>query len=158
MAYKYPICDVFHWFCKIARFFATEPELIPKTETNNRKIGSVAKTLLMGFTEINRNLGVYVMPVDSFKWKHYAGEMILLNVRWYLKYALSYRNLEEMMAERGVKVDHTTIMRWVHQYWFCCKKSGYFTKPVKNITNGIFICHKQVNNDTKSNSYSLKRQ
>jgi hypothetical protein len=51
--------------------------------------GSVAKTLLMGFTEINRNLGVYVMPVDSFKWKHYAGEMILLNVRWYLKYALS---------------------------------------------------------------------
>ena len=41
---------------------------------------------------------------------------------------------------------------------FCCKKSGYFTKPVKNITNGIFICHKPVNNDTKSNSYSLKRQ
>ena len=41
---------------------------------------------------------------------------------------------------------------------FCCKKSGYFTKPVKNITNGIFIYHKQVNNDTKSISYSLKRQ
>ena len=56
------------------------------------------------------------MPVNSFKWKHYAGEIILLNVRWYLKYALSYRNLQEMMAERGVKVDHTTIMRWVHQY------------------------------------------
>jgi len=56
------------------------------------------------------------MPENSFKWKHYAGEIILLNVRWYLKYALSYRNLEEMMAERGVKVDHTTIMRWVHQY------------------------------------------
>ena len=56
------------------------------------------------------------MPVNSFKWKHYAGEMILLNVRWYLKYALSYRNLQEMMVERGVEVDHTTIMRWVHQY------------------------------------------
>ena len=56
------------------------------------------------------------MLENSFKWKHYAGEIILLNVRWYLKYALSYRNLEEMMAERGVKVDHTTIMRWVHQY------------------------------------------
>src|SRR5665647_2248634 len=41
---------------------------------------------------------------------------------------------------------------------FRCKKSGYFTKPVKNITNRIFICHKQVNNYTKSNSYSLKRQ
>ena len=56
------------------------------------------------------------MPVNSFKWKHYAGEIILLNVRWYLKYSLSYRNLEEMMAERGITVDHTTIMRWVHQY------------------------------------------
>src|SRR5665648_669204 len=45
-----------------------------------------------------------------------------------------------------------------YSFGFCYKKSGYFTKPVKNITNGIFICHKQVNNDTKSNSYSLKRQ
>jgi len=56
------------------------------------------------------------MLSNSFKWKHYEGEIILLNVRWYLKYPLSYRNLKEMMAERGVKVDHTTIMRWVHQY------------------------------------------
>jgi IS6 family transposase len=56
------------------------------------------------------------MLFNSFKWKHYEGEIILLNVRWYLKYALSYRNLKEMMAEREVKVDHTTIMRWVHQY------------------------------------------
>ena len=56
------------------------------------------------------------MLSSSFKWRHYEGEIILLNVRWYLKYPLSYRNLEEMMAERGIKVDHTTIMRWVHQY------------------------------------------
>ena len=56
------------------------------------------------------------MPVNPFKWKHFVGEIILLNVRWYLKYPLSYRNLKEMMAERGVEVDHTTIMRWVHQY------------------------------------------
>jgi len=56
------------------------------------------------------------MLVNPFKWKHYEGEIILSNVRWYLKYPLSYRNLKEMMEERGVKVDHTTIMRWVHQY------------------------------------------
>jgi transposase, IS6 family len=55
------------------------------------------------------------MPVNSFRWKHYEGEIILLNVKWYLKYALSYRNLKKMMAE-GIKVDHTTIMRWVYQY------------------------------------------
>ena len=42
---------------------------------------------------------------NSFKWKHYEGEIILLNVKWYLKYPLSYRNLKEMMAERGIKVD-----------------------------------------------------
>ena len=56
------------------------------------------------------------MLSNSFKWKHYEGEVILLNVRWYLKYSISYRNLEEMMAERGIEVDHTTLMRWVHQY------------------------------------------
>ena len=56
------------------------------------------------------------MLSSSFKWRHYEGEIILLNVRWYLKYLLSYRNLEEMMAKRGIQVDHTTIMRWVHQY------------------------------------------
>ncbi len=47
-----------------------------------------------------------------FKWRHFEAEMILLCVRWYLRYALSYRDLEEMMAERGLCVDHTTIYRF----------------------------------------------
>ena len=51
-----------------------------------------------------------------FHWKHYEGEIILLNVRWYCSYGLSYRNLVEMMAERGLDLVHTTIMRWVHEY------------------------------------------
>ncbi|EFH83109.1 IS6 family transposase [Ktedonobacter racemifer] len=51
-----------------------------------------------------------------FKWRHFEADMILLCVRWYLRYALSYRNLEEMMAERGLAIDHTTIFRWVQQY------------------------------------------
>src|SRR5512135_701653 len=42
--------------------------------------------------------------------------MILLCVRWYLRYTLSYRDLEEMMRERGLQVDHTTIYRWVQCY------------------------------------------
>jgi len=50
------------------------------------------------------------MLSNSFKWKHFVGEIILLNVRWYLKYPLSYRNLKEMMIERGIQVDHSTIM------------------------------------------------
>ncbi len=43
-------------------------------------------------------------------------EIILLCVRWYLRYSLSYRDLEEMMLERGLHVDHTTIYRWVQRY------------------------------------------
>ena len=51
-----------------------------------------------------------------FKWRHFQPEIILLCVRWYLRYALSYRDLEEMMRERGLSVDHTTIYRWVQRY------------------------------------------
>lgn len=56
------------------------------------------------------------MGKSLFKWKHFESEIILLCVRWYLKYPLSYRMLEEIMDERGIDVKHTTIMRWVHQY------------------------------------------
>jgi transposase-like protein len=48
-----------------------------------------------------------------FKWRHFLPEVILLNVRWYCRDSLSLRDLEEMMAERGVNVDHSTINRWV---------------------------------------------
>jgi IS6 family transposase len=56
------------------------------------------------------------MSQKLFKWKHFESEIIILCVRWYLKYPLSYRMLVEMMHERGLKLAHTTIMRWVHQY------------------------------------------
>src|SRR5437764_3709797 len=51
-----------------------------------------------------------------FKWRHFQAEIILLCFRWYLRYPLSYRDLEEMMLERGLHVDHTTIYRWVQHY------------------------------------------
>jgi transposase-like protein len=57
-----------------------------------------------------------VAESDQFKWRHYQGEIILLCVRWYLRYALSYRDLEEMMRERDLSLDHTTIYRWVQTY------------------------------------------
>jgi len=53
---------------------------------------------------------------EPFKWRHFQSEIILLTVRWYLRYGLSYRDLEEMMLERGSQVDHTTIYRWVQVY------------------------------------------
>jgi transposase-like protein len=51
-----------------------------------------------------------------FKGRHFDRSLILLCVRWYLTYNLSLRNLEEMMAERGISVDHTTIQRWTIHY------------------------------------------
>ncbi|MBD1999208.1 IS6 family transposase [Leptolyngbya sp. FACHB-541] len=51
-----------------------------------------------------------------FKWRHFLPEIILLNVRWYCRYSLNYRDLEEMMQDRGVKVDHSTINRWLLKY------------------------------------------
>ena len=53
---------------------------------------------------------------SPFKWRHFEGEMILLCVRWYLRYALSYREVEELARERGLSVDHTTVFRWVQRY------------------------------------------
>ena len=54
--------------------------------------------------------------VSDFKGRHFRGEIVLWAVRWYCRYGISYRDLEEMMAERGVSVDHSTIYRWVQRY------------------------------------------
>jgi transposase-like protein len=53
---------------------------------------------------------------SPFKWRHFEPTIILLCVRWYCRYQLSYRDLEEMMRERGLSVDHTTVWRWVQRY------------------------------------------
>ena len=53
---------------------------------------------------------------SPFKWRHFEPTIILLCVRWYCRYQLSYRDLEEMMRERGLSVDHVTIFRWVQRY------------------------------------------
>ncbi len=51
-----------------------------------------------------------------FEGRHFDHELIVLCVRWYLRFKLSFRDLVEMMAERGLSMAHTTIMRWVHHY------------------------------------------
>ena len=55
--------------------------------------------------------------LDSiFKGRQYPPDIILWAVRWYCKYPLAYRHVEEMLKERGVEVDHSTIERWVKVY------------------------------------------
>lgn len=52
----------------------------------------------------------------EFKGSHFEREVVLWAVRWYVAYPISYRQLEEMMEERGVEVDHATLNRWVVRY------------------------------------------
>jgi transposase-like protein len=53
---------------------------------------------------------------ELFEGRHFDREIIVLCVRWYLRFKLSFRDLVEMMAERGLSLARTTIMRWVHHY------------------------------------------
>ena len=54
--------------------------------------------------------------LELFKGRHFDQEIIVLCVRWYLSFKLSSRDLVRMMAERGVVLAHTTILRWVQRY------------------------------------------
>ena len=58
-----------------------------------------------------------VVPQPSaFTGFRFPQEVIVLAVRWYLRYGLSYRDVEELLAERGVRVDHVTVYRWVQRF------------------------------------------
>lgn len=53
---------------------------------------------------------------SPFKWRHHPAEVILVCVRWYLRYPLAYRHVAEMFLERGVPVDPSCVWRWVQAY------------------------------------------
>jgi IS6 family transposase len=60
-------------------------------------------------------------PIPAFSRSAFAGfrfppEIIVLALRWYLRYGLSYRDVEELLAERGIEVDHVTVYRWVQRF------------------------------------------
>jgi len=56
-------------------------------------------------------------PVEEwFGGRHFDAEILVLCVRWYLSFKLSYRDLVSMMSERSIAMAHTTIMRWVQRY------------------------------------------
>ena len=61
-------------------------------------------------------MGKLVRLEELFAGRHFDREVIILCVRWYLRFKLSLRDLVEMMAERGLSLAHTTIMRWVQHY------------------------------------------
>ena len=85
---------------------------------NTRRLCCNFRAATSGWTTFGKHrTGSPIMPSDNpFKWRQFEPALILQCVRWYLRYALSYRDLEDMMRERGLCVDHTTIYRWVQRY------------------------------------------
>ena len=59
---------------------------------------------------------VSVPASSEFAGFRFPPEVIVLAVRWYLRFGLSYRDVEELLAERGIEVDHVTIYRWVQRF------------------------------------------
>jgi transposase, IS6 family len=59
---------------------------------------------------------VSAAPSSAFAGFRFPPEIIVLALRWYLRYGLSYRDVEELLAERGIEVDHVTVYRWVQRF------------------------------------------
>src|SRR5437763_7958336 len=55
-------------------------------------------------------------PRSTFTGYRFPPDVIMIAVRWYLRYGLSYRDVEELLAERGIEVDHVTVYRWVQRF------------------------------------------
>jgi transposase-like protein len=70
---------------------------------------------------------------NPFKGRQFTAEIILWAVRWYLQFPISYRDLERMLADRGVQVDHTTLFRWIQAYAPELEKR---IRPHLRMTNG----------------------
>jgi transposase, IS6 family len=70
---------------------------------------------------------------NPFKGRQFTAEIILWAVRWYLQFPISYRDLERMLADRGVQVDHTTLFRWIQMY---APELDKRIRPHLRMTNG----------------------
>ncbi len=66
--------------------------------------------------EVHLWVSPLVSPRSAFAGFRFPSEVIVVAVRWYLRYGLSYRDVEELLAERGIEVDHVTVYRWVQRF------------------------------------------
>ena len=82
---------------------------------------------------------------ELFDGRHFDREIIILCVRWYLRYKLSLRDLVEMMAERGLSLAHTTILRWVRRY------TPEFVKrwPLCYACGPLVACRRDLSEDSR---------
>src|SRR5262249_22116152 len=78
--------------------------------------GTVRSATLGGVNEPRSSMAKLKTIEELFKGRHFDRDVVILCVRWYLRFKLSLRDLVEMMVERGLSMAHTTIMRWVQRY------------------------------------------
>ena len=78
-----------------------------------RKVAPVGEG---GVMRPHRSRPISTVPSSVFKGFRFPPEIIVLALRWYLRYGLSYRDVEELLGERGIEVDHVTIYRWVQRF------------------------------------------
>src|ERR671917_2530106 len=69
-----------------------------------------------GMLKLMRRVRPVLPPPSAFTGFRFPRDVIGLAVRWYFRYGLSYRDVEELLAERGVQVDHVTVFRWVQRF------------------------------------------
>jgi transposase, IS6 family len=70
----------------------------------------------MGLVKLSSRRRAVPTSDSAFAGFRFPAEVIVLAVRWYLRYGLSYRDVEELLVERGVEVDHVTVYRWVQRF------------------------------------------
>jgi len=81
----------------------------------------------------------------DFKGSQFEREIILWGVRWYVAYPISYRQLEEMMSERGVAVDHATLNRWVTNTLRSLRKRSVASNaPWGEVGGWMRVCHERI--------------
>src|SRR6266853_5038362 len=104
---------------------------------------------------------------ELFEGRHFDREIITLCVRWYLRFKLSFRDLVAMMAERGIDLAHTTIMRWIQRYvpeferrWnrFACKagRSWRVDETYVRIKGRWTYLYRAVDSDGKTVDFLLR--
>jgi len=124
----------------VGRFPSERLEVLGKIEGADEREGSVgltgwARTRMLLHFETKQNHDML-----NTKRMRFPIEVILVCIRWYAAYPLSYRHLEEMMQERGVQVDHSSISRWAIR-WFCR------SRPIDE-NGGMLPLHVQLTNST----------
>jgi transposase-like protein len=73
---------------------------------------------------------LWLPPTSAFAGFRFPAEVIVVAIRWYLRYGLSYRDVEELLVERGVEVDHVSVFRWVHRLHAAADRRGSVLPPL----------------------------